>query len=332
MRTKNKALSVLVLLAIAAGAGCKKTVATTDQTITATVPVRATQVKPGYVEDLFNVTGRTRAIHNEKIYAPIAGRIIEMTVVEGTAVAKGDVIARVETKESIAAVEGARVLAAQASGESEKATAERMLKDAEQSVTGVAVRASIGGRIDTKSANLGEYLAEGQEMVSIIDPSSTAFIANVPLGDLGKIRIGMTARVVLPGLSDQILAARVFAIKSRVVAESQSAEVILTFDHLTPQIVNSLRADVNGTASFVLSSHSSALVVPKSALLRNDETNTYTIMTFGPDSISHPIDVERGPSHDSSIEISGPNVEDGMNVITEGGYAMPDSTRITLLH
>jgi membrane fusion protein (multidrug efflux system) len=199
-------------------------------------------------------------------------------------------------------------------------------------VNGVVVRASLNGRVDTKTSNLGEYVAEGQEMISVIDPSSTAFIANVPLGELGKIRVGMPARVVLPGLSNVTLSAHVFAIKSHVVAESQTAEVILNFDRVTPMIASALRTDVNGTASFVLSTHASALVVPRSALLRNDETNSYSIMTFGADSIAHPADVERGASRDSLIEIQGSDVHEGMNVVTEGAYALPDSTRITLIH
>ncbi len=333
MRINTHVLFSVCLSALLLSACSKTEVAqSTANSTSVVVPVRATVIKQGYVEDVLNVTGKTRAILSQKIFAPIAGRIVELKALEGMMVTKGEVLARIETKEARASVEGARVLLEQAKTPEEKLTAERMLNEAEQSVNGVAVRASLSGKIDVKTANQGEYVAEGQEMLTIIDPSSTAFIANVPLNEMGKIRVGMAARISLPGLSNMTLSAHAFAVKSRVVPESQTAEVILNFDHVPPTMTDALRTDVNGTASFILNTHSSALVVPKSALLRNDETNSFTIVSFGPDSIAYPIQVHQGSSRDSLVEVIGPDVHPGMNVITEGAYALPDSTRITLIH
>jgi len=332
MRTSTQALLSVCLASLLFAACSKIQVAQTTSASTVVVPVRATVIKQGYVEDILNVTGKTRAIMSQKIFAPIAGRIVELNAAEGMQVTKGQILGRIETKEARASVEGARVLLEQAKTPDEKLTAERMLKEAEQSVNGVAVRATLSGVIDVKTANQGEYIAEGQEMLTIIDPSSTAFIANVPLNEMGKIRVGMAARVSLPGLSNVTLTAHAFAIKSRVIPESQTAEVILNFDHVLPTIASALRTDVNGIASFLLSTHPSALVVPKSAVLRNDETNSFTIISFGPDSIAIPIQVQQGSSRDSLVEVISPEIHAGMNVITEGAYALPDSTRITLIH
>jgi len=341
MRTKHASMfiahafshrTLLPVLLCVTLLSCKKQETTSETTVTSVVPVRATTVHTGYVEDLLTVTGKTSAIRMEKIVAPIAGRVLELNGVEGMSVAAGGVIARIETKEAQAAVEGARVLLAQAKSAEEKSHAEQMLADAERTTNGVTVRSTIAGVIATKSTNQGEYVAEGQEILTIVDPSSTAFIAEVPLGELGKIRMGTQARITIPGIDNVTFSSHVFAIKPHVVAESQVAQVVLQFDHIPPSLVAALRTDANGTAQFVLSAHGAALVVPKSALVRNDLTNGYTIVTFGSDSLSRSLDVARGNSRDSVVEISGDNVTEGMNVIFEGQYALADSTRITVVH
>ena len=74
------------------------------------------------------------------------------------------------------------------------------------------------------------------------------------------------------------------------------------------------------------------MLVPKSAVVRNDETDERTIMTFGADSIARSMDVVVGPMLDSMISIESSELKPGMNVIVEGNYALADSTRITLIH
>jgi multidrug efflux pump subunit AcrA (membrane-fusion protein) len=72
-------------------------------------------------------------------------------------------------------------------------------------------------------------------------------------------------------------------------------------------------------------------IVPTSAVLRNDETNTYSVVTFNRDSLALSLPVEIAGMTDSTLGISSNDLKGGMSIITEGNYALADSTRITVV-
>jgi multidrug efflux pump subunit AcrA (membrane-fusion protein) len=71
------------------------------------------------------------------------------------------------------------------------------------------------------------------------------------------------------------------------------------------------------------------MIVPLAAVLRNDETNRYSVVTVTPDSLSKTISVKPGITRDSTMEISSPDLYEGMPVIIEGHYSLGDSTRVS---
>ncbi len=77
--------------------------------------------------------------------------------------------------------------------------------------------------------------------------------------------------------------------------------------------------------------HKNALIIPKSALLRNDETNTYSVVVMTADSLAQTVPITVGSSTNSTVEISGNKLQKGTIVITEGNYALPDSTKVTVV-
>ena len=85
-----------------------------------------------------------------------------------------------------------------------------------------------------------------------------------------------------------------------------------------------------GTARIVTGIHPHALLVPRSALLRNDENNTYSVVTVTFDSLALSVPVTIGVLTDSTAEITGGTLEPGTQVITRGNYALADSTRVTI--
>jgi multidrug efflux pump subunit AcrA (membrane-fusion protein) len=73
------------------------------------------------------------------------------------------------------------------------------------------------------------------------------------------------------------------------------------------------------------------LFVPKTALLRNDEDNSFSIVIITADSLAKVIPVVVGTITDSSSEVRAENLHPGMPVVIEGNYALPDSTRLTIV-
>ena len=89
-----------------------------------------------------------------------------------------------------------------------------------------------------------------------------------------------------------------------------------------------LKTEMAGEARIVTGVHRNVLLIPKDALLRNDENETYSIVIAMADSIAHVIPVEVDGRNDSTAEVRHNGLREGMNVIVEGNYALPDSSRI----
>ena len=307
-----------------------KEVKETETSITPIVPVRAAAVTLGNVTDRLVVTGHTEAVSKEKLVAPIAGQLLTFTAFEGMYVRAGEVLATIQSKEAQASEEGARIMLAQAKTPEDRARAERMVALAKEDQNGVQVKSKISGLVASRSTNAGEFVQESQELLSIIAIGDIAFVADVPLFQMSQVRIGAVARVTLPTLPNTNLSATVLAIKPMADSSSQTGKVVFRFTNLPESVVHVLRTGIAGTAEITLDVHTRAMLVPKSAILRNDETNERTVMTFGADSIAHPVVVIVGTGGDSLISVVSDALKPGMPVITEGNYALADSTHITL--
>ncbi len=331
------AILLAMMLGIIAGCGKKGSGDVGTQAApaaSAVVPVRATTVTVGNVPEQFVVTGHTAATREEKIVAPIAGKLLMLNGLAGTYVHAGELLAQIQSREALSSAEGAQVMMAEAKTPAERAQARRMIALAKKDQNGMHVRSTISGLIATRSANAGEFVSENQELLSIIAERDIMFVADVPLFDMPHIRIGESARIALPslGIGSAPIAARVVAIKPQADSSSQAAQVIFQFQNVLPSLQNALRTGIAGTATITFGMQRDVMLVPKSAVLRNDETNVRTIVTFGPDSLSKSIQVQTGQEIDSLVSVRGDSLRAGMNVITVGNYALADSTRITLAH
>lgn len=81
--------------------------------------------------------------------------------------------------------------------ESELARARAVVEEAEASRADLNVRAPFDGTVATRSAEPGEVLAPGTPIVTIVNLGEVYLRGFIPEGDIGRIRVGQTARVYL---------------------------------------------------------------------------------------------------------------------------------------
>jgi multidrug efflux pump subunit AcrA (membrane-fusion protein) len=320
-------------VAIIAG-GCGKKAALEDEGGgehgKATVAVKSTPVRRGDMDITVRATGKVDALRKQKLFSPVAGRVTSLTALEGVSVQPGDVLAIIQTKESQAAIIGAESLLRSAKTDDQKAEAQRALEIAKSSENSVAIRASVSGIVSTRSISEGELVAENAELFTIIDLSTLMFVADVPARDLPSLALGQQCSILLQALGGKPLVAKVEAINPQSDVMSQTVKVRLKLLQEDPAKRKLLKTDMIGDVTITTGVLKGAFIVPKSALLRNDESNSYTIVTFTPDSLSVSVPVEIRGMTDSTVAIGNHNLKEGMNVITEGHYALADSTRITV--
>lgn len=294
----------------------------------AVVAVKTAPVVRGDLETVVSATGNTDAVRKEKIVAPIAGTLLSLKVLEGTPVRRGDLVAVIQPKETRAAITGADALLRAARTEGERAEAGQAMKLALAGQNNLHVRSATDGIVATRSATEGELVAENAELMTLVDLSTLVFVADVPLKDVALVRPGARATVYFQALPGELFVAKVDAVNPRSDPGSQTVRVRIAFGGREEKRRKLLRSDMSGVARIVTGRHPGILIVPKSALLRNDETDTYTIVVATADSLARILPVEVGTRTDSTAEVAGKGLIPGTRVVVEGNYALADSTRI----
>ena len=104
------------------------------------------------------------------------------------------------------------IAAANASAEQARA----QLREAEANRRDLIVPAPFDGTITTRSAEPGEVLVSGTPVVTLLDLTKVYLRGFIPVGEIGKVKVGQPARVYLDSAPDQPLEAYV----SRVNPES----------------------------------------------------------------------------------------------------------------
>jgi multidrug efflux pump subunit AcrA (membrane-fusion protein) len=316
----------------AAVAGCAKHGAGEDEgdnpAVSAVVAVRTVPLIRGDLETVVTATGNTDAVRKEKILAPVAGVLLSLKCLEGTVVKKGDVLAVIQPRETHAAITGAKALLRDARTDAEREEAGRAMELAVAGANNLDVRATTDGVVSTRSAAEGEIVAENAELMTLLDLSTLVFVADVPLADVPRVRSGERATLMFQSLPGDGFAAVVEAVNPSSDPQSQSVKVRLRFSGEDQRKKRLLRAEMNGIARIVTGKDTGVLIVPKSALIRNDETDTYTVVIATPESLARVIPVEVGTRTDSVAAVAGKGLLPGDAVVVEGNYALADSTRI----
>lgn len=321
---------VLCLLPIV---GCRPKVQDDDENKPAVKSVVSVKVEKIQIHDAIvavSAIGKTDALRKEKMFSPIAGKITALKVNEGSEVRRGDVVAVIQSKESNAAITGAEATLHSATTPKSKDEAERVLQLARSTQNSVKVFAKFDGVVSTRSVSEGEFVAENGELVTIIDLSTIDFLADVPVRDVASIKTGQQAAVRFQSFPAKEFPALVDAINPQTDVQSQTVKARLRFPASSIVETSHLRTDIIGTATIVTGIRHHAFFVPKTAVLRDDENSTYAIVVLTEDSLSLALPVSINPGTDSLVEVAGKGLREGMLVITEGNYALADSTRVTV--
>lgn len=315
-------------LSLPAIMSCSGHKADSEQPPRVIVAVKLSAVQKGPMTQVEIAPGRTDVEKREKIFSPVAGRIIQQTKQPGAEVKAGEIIAVIRTKESDAALTGAKTLLSEAKTEDQKTEARRICALAENSQNILSLKAPFNGAVISRATNVNDLVSENTELYTIIDLSTLIFIAEVPLDAAVRLHPGQRASIRLDALAGEVLNASIAQISAE--ADPQSQNVKVRFKIVTlPSPFQALKTDMPGVVSILTGVHPRALLAPKVALQRDDETNTYSLTSITPDSLSKTIRVSVGASNDSMIEIIGGDIQEGMPVLTQGYFGLADSTRIT---
>ena len=280
--------------------------------VSAQPPAATGAVELREVEDFYAADAVIESLHEATVSAQIAGQVTQILVDAGDRVRRGQVLARIDTREVDAQVASARAQVAQAEAalaqaqlnydrtkslvaqnflsqsaldkaDADLKTARAALEAARagttQATTGrsfAELRAPIDGVVTQRLMEPGELATPGRGVVAIHDPAALRAVGTIPQFVLPRTARVDTAVIELPSVQQRVKAARVTVLPA--------ADPRL----LSTQVRADLPADapagvVPGTAAKVLVpiGRSRKLVVPSAAVVRRSELTAVYVVSDG---------------------------------------------------
>lgn len=211
------------------------------------------------------ISGPLKAVNSAFIKARVAGELQELAVREGDFVKAGQVIARVDSAESIARVRQAQQqaesakaqvdiakrsfdnnrslveqgfisktaldssIAALSSAEANYQAAQAGAELANKSLEDTVLRAPISGQIAQRLVQLGERVAVDARIVEIVDLSRLELEASLSAVDSLNVKVGQTALLTIEGATES-LRAKVVRVNPSAAVASRAVLVYLAIE------------------------------------------------------------------------------------------------------
>ncbi len=301
-----------------------------DSPAAVTLAVTAEPIRTSTVEETVSAIGETAVTDQQTIVSPFDGTVVSIDVQPGETVAKDQKVAVIRTRDSEASIAGAKRLLQDAKTKAQKETAQKALDVAEANQQLVPIITQQKGTVADKMVSAGQTVAQGAELLRLVDLATLDFVADVRLADIGAVKVGQNCRIEFPSLPNEKWTGTIAAIEPQSDITSQAVPVRIGFSRSSTAIDKILRAGMRGIATIVTGVRHNTLTVPEASIIRDDLTGTHHVFIISPDSLAIGVPVSVGARVDSLIEISSPRLKAGMSVIVDGSYEAADSMRVTV--
>jgi len=236
-------------------------------------------------ESLLTAVATLEAVQGVTVAAELPGKIVQIAFEAGATVAAGDLLLRQDTSTEEAILPGAlasvelaainlgrarELLSQRVNSQQQLDTAEANFKQAhaaaEQIQTAIqkmTIRAPFAGRLGIRRVDLGQFLEEGDPIVSLqaLDPIFVNFA--LPQQELRRVAVGLPVRVETDALPGERFTGTVTAIDPEVDAATRNVRVQATLANPDER----LRPGMFANAAVVLPARAAVLAVPATAVL-----------------------------------------------------------------
>ena len=268
------------------------------------IEVSTTTVKNQSLTEFLTINGTTKFQKTANIRSISTGYIMDMGFVIGSFIQKGQLFCRVKTKEQDALKEINLI--------------DTSLRIFNQPLTVVS---NASGILSTLNVHVGDYVAEGDILAVLTEPSSLVILVNVPYEYHQTIKVGTKCEVKLP--DNRIMNLEIGGMTPSVDAVSQAQFYFIRLPN------ENLPENLNVIVRFPYKQSGSAKSIPINALQTDELQKEFWVMRVV-DSIAVKTPVTIGLQTNELVEIKSGNVKIGDIIVLQGGYGLADSTAISI--
>jgi multidrug efflux pump subunit AcrA (membrane-fusion protein) len=209
------------------------------------------------------------------------------------------------------------------SAQGTKESAEGKYRSATAQLSYSQIKSPIDGVVTDRPLYEGDLATANQPILTVMNLSRLIGKAHIPQAEAAQLKVGNPAELKIAGL-DEPVTGRVSLVSPALDPGSTTVEVWVEARKPNPALRPGMTVPVSMTAKTA----EDAIVVPAAAVFRSEEAGDY-VLVAGSDGKAHQKKVQIGiRSKDSAQIVSGINAGDP--VITSGGYAVPDGTKIKI--
>jgi membrane fusion protein (multidrug efflux system) len=319
----------------------------------ASLPLVATyEVTPQEFNHFTSFQGTVKTMKNINVYPEMPGQLLEVLVVEGQKVGKGQVLARIDDGGLLAQLAQAksqlllaetvfnrqeRLWSQNIGSEIQFLQAKTQFESAEKAVDALSlqaeksiVRAPFDGTVDQIFKEPGTIVAPGMgsELFRVVNIDEVYVEVDVPETHITSIREGAKVRVNLSAIGEEI-EARIARVSKVINPSNRSFTVEIPLENKRGYIRPNLMASV----AINDYSNKSAIMIPQSVVSENAEGQQYCFAleksTEG--YIAKRLIIETGKTSEDLIEVLE-GVEKGALLITEGAKKVSDNQPVKWLN
>lgn len=328
---------LLMFSALASLIGCSEQAASPEGAVKKAEGVDVFYVDYGPLQNSIVVSGSLLPNEEVDIRSEVAGRIDQLNFNEGSRVAKGKLILKIDDAEWRAQLAKAKsqldlaekdkqrkgkLLEAKGLSQEEYDQSLSRVQELQAEVQLIQSRirnaeiyAPFSGQIGLRYVSPGAYVSQGQILAKLVQTDPIKIEFGVPQRYAGFIKEGMEINFKMDG-SDSTFVAKIYAYEARIDAATRTLNVRARCENTQGVLIPGAFAEVN----LVLADLTDALMIPTSAVVPQIRGQKVFIMKNG---VAQSVDVESGIRTETEIQITK-GLAKGDTLITTALLALKD--------
>ena len=304
MKLIKKILALCLSAMVLFFSGCNSAVEEKEKEVDVKVPVTVTSIKTGSMTNYLDLSGTSAFLNKSVIQSPTSAYIEDLAITPGDFVKKGQLLLSLKTKEASA-----------------------LQYDSLNPLhfTGmISIKAAIDGIITTLNHSKGDFVMEGEPLITIAVPESFIFILELPYEMNSSLPINSHCLIRLSD-GKEIPA----TVKSRlpsISGNSQTQKYIIR-----PDVAINLPENLMAKIRIIKRVIPNAAMLPKTAILTDEVMKDFWVMKMINDSIAVRIQVKTGLSEDEYIEITSPVFSANDRFLVSGNYGLGDTAKVFVM-
>jgi HlyD family secretion protein len=207
------------------------------------------------------------------------------------------------------------------SAQGQKLSAEGKYLGAKAQLSYSEIKSPIDGVVTDRPLYVGDLATANQPLLTVMNVSKLIAKGHLPQSEAAQLKVGNPAEMHVPGLEESI-AGKVTLVSPALDPGSTTVEVWVE----ARKANTSLRPGISVQVAITAKTDKDALVIPAGTVFKSPEGGDYVLLA-GTDEKAHLKTVHVGIRNAESVEIAS-GIKEGDSVISNGGYAVPDGTKI----